>query len=80
MEDVVDRLGLLDEIGCPWWVLAVRDLDGLLQTKSVVEEYLTQSRGYGASRDREAQTGLASIGREKGSYIPTGYKPFILTE
>jgi hypothetical protein len=35
-----------------------------LQTKSVVEEYLIQSRGYGASRDRETQTGLASKGLE----------------
>jgi sugar phosphate isomerase/epimerase len=64
LEDVVDRLDLLDEIGCPWWVLEVRNLDGLLQTKSVVEEYLIQSRGYGASRDRETQTGLASKGLE----------------
>ena len=42
LEDIEDRLKILQDIGCEWWVLEVRETDGLLQTKKIVDEYLTQ--------------------------------------
>ncbi len=43
LEDIEGRLNILRDIGCDWWVLEVRETDGLLQTIKVVDEYLTQS-------------------------------------
>jgi hypothetical protein len=37
-----DRLDILRDIGCSWWTLEVRDKAGVLQTKKIVDEYLTQ--------------------------------------
>jgi sugar phosphate isomerase/epimerase len=42
MEDIDDRLSLLTAIGCKWWVLEIREVEGLLQTKKIVDEYLAQ--------------------------------------
>jgi len=42
LEDIEDRLKIVQDIGCEWWVLEIRETDGLLQTKKVVDEYLTQ--------------------------------------
>lgn len=41
-EDIEDRLALLQEIGCKWWVLEIREPEGLLKTRKIVDEYLTQ--------------------------------------
>jgi len=41
-EDIQDRLSLLKEIGCDWWVLEIREVEGLLKTKKIVDEYLAQ--------------------------------------
>jgi len=38
--DLKDRLSLLRKIGCPWWVLEIREAEGLLKTKQIVDEYL----------------------------------------
>jgi len=42
LEEIEDRLALLKSIGCTWWVLEVWDEEGLLQTKKIIDEYLTQ--------------------------------------
>ena len=39
-EDIQDRLTLLQEIGCEWWVIEIREVEGLLKTKKIVDEYL----------------------------------------
>ena len=39
-EDIQDRLSLLKDIGCDWWVLEIREVEGLLKTKKIVDEYL----------------------------------------
>jgi sugar phosphate isomerase/epimerase len=41
-EDIEDRLSLLKAIGCEWWVLELREVEGLLKTKKIVDEYLAQ--------------------------------------
>jgi sugar phosphate isomerase/epimerase len=40
LKDVKDRLALVSSIGCGWWVLEIKDAEGLLQTKRIVESYL----------------------------------------
>ena len=48
-EDIEDRLTLLQEIGCEWWVIEIREVEGLLKTKKIVDEYLAQANlGSGA--------------------------------
>jgi sugar phosphate isomerase/epimerase len=42
LEDIEERLTLLQNTGCRWWVLEVREAQGLLQTKRIVEEYFIQ--------------------------------------
>jgi len=43
MEDIEDRLSLLKDIGCEWWVIEIREVEGLLKTRKIVDEYLTQN-------------------------------------
>lgn len=43
LEEIEDRLAVLQNTGCDWWVLEVREAEGLLQTKRIVEEYLTRT-------------------------------------
>jgi sugar phosphate isomerase/epimerase len=58
LEDIEDRLAILEEIGCLWWALEVREEKGLLQTKRIVDEYLTRSEGYDKS---DSQGPLARV-------------------
>ena len=44
VEELRDRLAVLQRIGCNWWTLEVKDVEGLLKTKSVVESYLEQNK------------------------------------
>lgn len=39
-DDIADRLMLLQEIGCDWWVIEIREPVGLLKTKEIVEACL----------------------------------------
>jgi sugar phosphate isomerase/epimerase len=42
-EDVADmeaRLRLLQAVGCDWWVIEIREMEGLLKTKRIVDDYL----------------------------------------
>jgi sugar phosphate isomerase/epimerase len=41
-EDIEDRLSLLNMIGCNWWVIEIREVEGLLKTKKIVDEFLVQ--------------------------------------
>jgi sugar phosphate isomerase/epimerase len=40
LTDIEDRLTLLEKIGCKWWALEIKDVEGLLKTKEIVHEYL----------------------------------------
>jgi sugar phosphate isomerase/epimerase len=40
VEDIADRLSLLEKTRCNWWVLELREESGLLKTKKIVDEYL----------------------------------------
>ena len=43
LEDIQDRLAILQNIGCEWWVAEIREADALVQTKRVIDAYLTGS-------------------------------------
>jgi sugar phosphate isomerase/epimerase len=40
--DIAERLSLLRDIDCNWWVLEIRQKEGLLKTRKIVDEYLTR--------------------------------------
>ena len=40
------------DVGCMWWVLEIKEVNGLLQTKKVVNEYLMQPDYHRASAIR----------------------------
>ncbi len=42
LDDIADRLSLLEHVGCSWWVLEIREPEGLLQTKRIIDEYLNR--------------------------------------
>ena len=41
-EEIADRLALLREIGCEWWVIEIKEPEGLLKTKEIVEACVTR--------------------------------------
>lgn len=43
LEDIKSRLDILLRIDCSWWTLEIRDLEGLLQTKQIIDAYLDVS-------------------------------------
>lgn len=49
IEEIEDRLDLLQSIGCDWWVLEVKDTDSLLKMKNMIDGYLG---GLSAVKDR----------------------------
>jgi sugar phosphate isomerase/epimerase len=60
LKDLEDRLDILRDIGCPWWTLEVRDKAGVLQTKKIVDEYLTQQDDLDTSNAHGSLSCLAS--------------------
>jgi sugar phosphate isomerase/epimerase len=62
LEDIQDRLAILEDIGCMWWVLEVREENGLLQTQRIVNEYLTQSKRYNRFDHQDRAASLTSHG------------------
>ncbi|HHP7236789.1 MAG TPA: TIM barrel protein [Desulfobacterales bacterium] len=40
LEDIRDRLEILWQVQCAWWTLEIKDVQGLLQTKACVDQYL----------------------------------------
>ena len=45
LKEIKDRLDLLHNVGCEWWVIEIKEPAGLLQTKKIIDEYLTNSNG-----------------------------------
>ncbi len=45
VEDIAERLNLLKRTPCNWWVLELKNVEDLLKTKIIVEEYLKRSEG-----------------------------------
>lgn len=43
-EEVADRLFSLLEVGCPWWVIEVKELEEILRTKEIVDLFLDSLR------------------------------------
>jgi sugar phosphate isomerase/epimerase len=43
LKDIESRLSLLMEIGCEWWVIEVKDVNGLLKTREAIDRYLARS-------------------------------------
>lgn len=43
LDQIRDRLTLIHEAGCRWWVLELKETEGLLQTRKVVDEYLAET-------------------------------------
>ncbi|MCF8144112.1 MAG: sugar phosphate isomerase/epimerase [Deltaproteobacteria bacterium] len=41
VEEIAGRLALLQDIGCPWWVIEIKEPVGLLKTKEIIETFLT---------------------------------------
>ncbi len=62
LEDVEDRLALLKNVGCEWWVVEVWDAKRLLQTKKIVDEYLTQAEQCGRSNHQGSSVSLTPHG------------------
>ncbi len=52
-EDIEDRLSLLRNIGCKWWVIEIREGGNLLKTRKIVDEYLTLSLTSGDFEQEE---------------------------
>ena len=44
LEDIKERLTLLLDIRCPWWVIEIKDPRLLLQTKEIVSSYLEANK------------------------------------
>ena len=40
LEDINSRLDILQQTDCSWWTLEIRDVEGLLQTKQIIDVYL----------------------------------------
>jgi sugar phosphate isomerase/epimerase len=62
LEEIEDRLEILKSIGCAWWVLEVWDEEGLLQTKKIVDEYLTHTRYWAKSPHQDPLANVGSHG------------------
>lgn len=45
LEDIDERLALLQGIGCDWWAIEIKETEGLLKTKKIIEEYLASDTG-----------------------------------
>jgi len=58
IEDIEDRLAIVQDTGCEWWVIEIKERDELLQTKKVIDEYLAREI-YCAETDRKGS--LASF-------------------
>lgn len=43
LSDIESRLSLLKDVGCKWWVIEVKEEEGLLKTKEMVDRFLSRS-------------------------------------
>jgi sugar phosphate isomerase/epimerase len=60
LEDIEDRLSVLQNTGCNWWTLEVREVEGLLQTKRIVEDYLIRAQDQAKPLSHSRAVDLAS--------------------
>ena len=42
LEQIHDRLVLIHSLGCPWWLIEIKEPQGLLRTRDIVESYLSR--------------------------------------
>lgn len=42
LEQIHDRLALIHAVGCAWWVMEIKEPEGLLKTREVVDAYLAR--------------------------------------
>ena len=58
LEHIENRLDLLLSIGCSWWVIEMREVEGLLKTKRVIDQSLRkQPDTNGRALDEFQSTG-----------------------
>jgi sugar phosphate isomerase/epimerase len=43
IKEIKDRLALIKSIGCSWWAIEIKEKSQLLQTKKIIDEFLTQN-------------------------------------
>ena len=61
IEDIKDRLNLLQDIGCEWWVIEIKEADGLLRTKKIIDEYLRRQNDPSELYGKNLEAGLSSL-------------------
>jgi hypothetical protein len=59
--DMEVRLRLLQAVGCGWWVIEIREMEGLLKTKKIVDDYLASCRLNEVHDEPSRVYGFASI-------------------
>ncbi|MDY6950932.1 MAG: TIM barrel protein [Thermodesulfobacteriota bacterium] len=62
LEKIKDRLEILKNIGCHWWVLELWNEKELLQTKRIIDEYLTHTQYRAKSHHQGPSVDIASHG------------------
>ena len=67
IEDIEDRLALLQEVGCEWWVIEIKEVDRLLQTKEIVQKYLIRYTSQSESASAGPTASLTSRGHGLGA-------------
>ena len=48
VSDIEERLDILMEAGCRWWTLEIREKDGLMQTRRVIDRYFEKMQAGNA--------------------------------
>lgn len=67
IEDIEDRLAMLQQVGCDWWVIEIKEVDRLLQTKEIVQEYLMRYTFQSESGSAGSTASLTSLGPGLGA-------------
>ena len=62
IEDIEGRLAILQQVGCDWWVIEINEVDRLLQTKEIVQEYLMRYTSQSESGSAGPTASLTSPG------------------
>jgi sugar phosphate isomerase/epimerase len=67
IEDIESRLAILQQVGCDWWVIEIREVDQLLQTKEIVQEYLMRYTFQAENSSVGPTASLTSLGHGLGA-------------
>jgi len=62
IEDIESRLAILQQVGCDWWVIEIKEVDRLLQTKEIVQKYLIRYTSQSESASAGPTASLTSRG------------------